>query len=178
MRYSYAWPVTPDSLVADIPTPTRVVSTEWHAVSWNEYHNYSNGERFVRLEGRVLLAQPGDEVLFPEGTAFAVIGEDGGIVWLNARRNTPIAVGEQLSALARVAGGVSERPVLVPIGNGRYMLGDACATVYLDATASRLHAASVAGLVVAAFGTFVFGLYLRRWLKERGVPESGTGEMA
>jgi len=39
---------------------------------------------------------------------------------------------------------------------------------YLDTTASRWHPASVAGLVVAAFGTFVFGLYLRRWVKERG----------
>ena len=33
---------------------------------------------------------------------------------------------------------------------------------------SRIHSASVAGIVVAAFGTFVFGLYLRRWVKERG----------
>jgi len=38
----------------------------------------------------------------------------------------------------------------------------------IDTSASRFHPASVAGLVVAAFGTFVFGLYLRGWVKERG----------
>lgn len=38
----------------------------------------------------------------------------------------------------------------------------------LDTSASRFHPTSVAGLVVAAFGTFVFALYLRRWMKERG----------
>ncbi len=33
--------------------------------------------------------------------------------------------------------------------------------------ASRLHPASVAGLVVGAMGCFIFGLYLRRWLREK-----------
>ena len=37
----------------------------------------------------------------------------------------------------------------------------------LDASAGRLHPASVAGLVVAAFGAFVFALYLRNWLRAR-----------
>ena len=32
---------------------------------------------------------------------------------------------------------------------------------------SRFHGASVAGLVVGAMGCFIFGLYLRRWLRER-----------
>jgi hypothetical protein len=39
--------------------------------------------------------------------------------------------------------------------------------VTLDTTASRFHPASVAGLVVGAMGCFIFGLFLRRWLKER-----------
>jgi hypothetical protein len=33
--------------------------------------------------------------------------------------------------------------------------------------ASRFHGASVAGLVVGAMGIFIFGLYLRSWLRER-----------
>jgi hypothetical protein len=32
---------------------------------------------------------------------------------------------------------------------------------------SRFHGASVAGLVVGAMGCFIFGLYLRAWLRER-----------
>ena len=38
---------------------------------------------------------------------------------------------------------------------------------YVDTTASRFHGASIAGLVVGAMGCFIFGLYLRRWLRER-----------
>jgi len=37
----------------------------------------------------------------------------------------------------------------------------------VDATASRFHPASIAGIVVGAMGIFIFGLYLRRWLRER-----------
>jgi len=37
----------------------------------------------------------------------------------------------------------------------------------VDTTASRFHPASVAGVVGGAMGAFVFGLYLRRWVKER-----------
>ena len=33
--------------------------------------------------------------------------------------------------------------------------------------ASRFHPASIAGLVVGVMGVFIFGLYLRRWLRER-----------
>jgi hypothetical protein len=43
----------------------------------------------------------------------------------------------------------------------------------LDTTASRFHGASIAGLVVGAFGSFVFALYLRQWLQERKMA-SGT----
>ncbi len=42
----------------------------------------------------------------------------------------------------------------------------------LDTAASRLHPASVASLVVAAFVTFVFALYLRRWVQERSAAAS------
>jgi len=38
---------------------------------------------------------------------------------------------------------------------------------FFDTTASRFHPASIAGLVVGAMGCFIFGLYLRAWLRER-----------
>jgi len=34
-------------------------------------------------------------------------------------------------------------------------------------SASRFHPASIAGIVVGATGLFIFGLYLRRWLREK-----------
>ena len=39
--------------------------------------------------------------------------------------------------------------------------------VFVDEDASRLHGASVAGLVVGAMGVFVFAVALRHWLRER-----------
>jgi len=39
--------------------------------------------------------------------------------------------------------------------------------IFLDATASRFHPASIAGLVVGAMGVFVFTVALRHWLGER-----------
>ncbi len=37
----------------------------------------------------------------------------------------------------------------------------------LDTTASRFHPASIAGIVVGVMGCFIFGLYLRGWMRER-----------
>jgi hypothetical protein len=37
----------------------------------------------------------------------------------------------------------------------------------IDGRRSRIASSTVAGLVVGAMGVFVFGLYLRRWVKER-----------
>jgi hypothetical protein len=37
----------------------------------------------------------------------------------------------------------------------------------LRAGVSRFHSASVGGLIVGAMGCFIFGLYLRWWLRER-----------
>ena len=39
--------------------------------------------------------------------------------------------------------------------------------LYLDGCASRFHPASVAGLIVGTMGVLVFGIVLRRWLRER-----------
>jgi hypothetical protein len=47
--------------------------------------------------------------------------------------------------------------------------------ICLLAVVSRFHGASIAGIVVGAMGCFIFGLYLRGWLRERkalaGQPE-------
>ncbi len=40
-------------------------------------------------------------------------------------------------------------------------------SIALDTTASRFHPASIGGLIVGAMGCFIFGLYLRAWLRER-----------
>lgn len=50
---------------------------------------------------------------------------------------------------------------------GRVIHVDGQGICLVDTARSRLHPASVAGLVVATMGAFVFALYLRRWLGER-----------
>ncbi|MHC4251137.1 MAG: hypothetical protein ACYS9X_18610 [Planctomycetota bacterium] len=52
--------------------------------------------------------------------------------------------------------------------HGSYLFGGR-----LHVDEGRFHPASIAGLVVGAMGAFVCGLYLRRWLKERGGPPVG-----
>lgn len=46
-------------------------------------------------------------------------------------------------------------------------LSDAETHFLIDTTSHRLTGQSVAGLVVGAMGCFIFGLYLRRWLRKR-----------
>ncbi|MHC5053661.1 MAG: hypothetical protein ACYTKD_02965 [Planctomycetota bacterium] len=46
-----------------------------------------------------------------------------------------------------------------------------------DMTASRFTGASVAGLVVGAMGRFIFGLYLRGWLRERPALRGDQGRI-
>jgi hypothetical protein len=57
--------------------------------------------------------------------------------------------------------------------------GDVESFLFVLPTASRFHPASIAGLLVGAMGCFIFGLYLRSWLRERkalacGLPQDMT----
>jgi hypothetical protein len=46
----------------------------------------------------------------------------------------------------------------------------------VDTAASRFTGASIAGLVVGAMGVFIFGLYLRAWLRDRKALASQPGQ--
>jgi hypothetical protein len=56
---------------------------------------------------------------------------------------------------------------------GRLHFGHHGEYTFFDTTASRFHSASLAALVVGAMGVFIFGLYLRAWLRERKALASG-----
>ncbi|MHC4251446.1 MAG: hypothetical protein ACYS9X_20190 [Planctomycetota bacterium] len=78
----------------------------------------------------------------------------------------PIGVHEPTDASVLNSG--PEPNTLLPHVYGRVSLGDVePGKVTIDSRASRFHPASIAGIVVGAMGIFVFGLYLRRWVKER-----------
>jgi hypothetical protein len=46
----------------------------------------------------------------------------------------------------------------------------------LFTTQGRFHPGTIAGLVVGAMGVFIFGLYLRAWLRERKALASQPGQ--
>lgn len=71
----------------------------------------------------------------------------------------------------RASGGTGVGPGSVDLYGRVYVYWPSYGTyergLRVDSSASRFHPASVAGLVVTAFGAFVFALHLRRWLVER-----------
>ncbi|MHC5054447.1 MAG: hypothetical protein ACYTKD_06995 [Planctomycetota bacterium] len=79
-------------------------------------------------------------------------------VWVHCGYMDPTGIDGQAELRGRVHYGPNPLP-----GYGFH----ASDPVTVDMTASRFHPASVAGIVVGAMGVFVFGLYLRRWVKER-----------
>ncbi len=136
-RYSYAWDVRPDDLTGDCGDPL------------GDVRNHPMLGRYVRLGG--------------------VFHEDRG-----AHRGR----------MAEAPGGSPVVPVFLDwteplpakvtevILQGRVVLewGESSTpdpAVSVDCTRGRWHGASVAGLVVAAWGAFVFAAALRHWLVER-----------
>ncbi len=90
---------------------------------------------------------------------------------LPPKRRTLGAVGDPVNGYSRF---ICEVHVLKPpeigkvtVFEGRVVpvtIGIGC---HIDATASRFHGASIAGLIVGAMGVFVFTVALRHWVGER-----------
>jgi hypothetical protein len=149
MRYSYAWTIEEDVLL-------RALGTEAEGKLRDAYVSVPGAN--ASLWGH----EVGDNPFW---------GHEGG----NKRAGTVAISLEEWGygrlLLALVRGKVDERNMSVhpvPSGpfRGRLSIEDAMVIV-VDTTASRFHPASVAALVVGAMGCFIFGLYLRAWLRER-----------
>jgi hypothetical protein len=147
MRYSYAWEITPAD-IAQAKLPEAYNNGEW-----------PYGRRYVCLEGVLRVYNSGDlgNGYSLEGAEFTPTGGQPFLVLL-AKRGIPN----------------DERKRWVP---GRLWM-DVDGRVGLDARvfgysfnfevgSARLTGESIAGLVVAAMGVFVFGLYLRSYMAQR-----------
>jgi len=145
MRYSYAWDVTPESLGPLLP----------------EHDTPLCLDRFVRLRGlscraEVYACVQGNVVPVPpnspRGHYFVWVAEPerpetAVAVYIEDYRWSP----EEVTFVGRIeTGGLN-----------------ALAAGYVNVMSSRFHPASLAGIVVGAMGCFIFGLYLRRWLREK-----------
>ena len=164
MRYSYAWELTPEGLgsftpeyagLFDIWKPAFRNPTAWPSGS------------YVRLtesgQGGCLAAEP----LYAKASVFSeepLYPLSHLKMWSGLR-----APGDE-SCIRYFYGRLKPhqpRPVYGSSHPDLILQG----TPIVDTAASRFHPASVAGLVVGAMGCFIFGLYLRRWLRERLSPQ-------
>jgi len=158
MRFSYAWNVTSYEFAS--------------AVDRGQLGSWLG--RYVRLEEMIDTQHP----IFILDTRTVSIGFGNGRFHAHAIVRVPYDPRTKRVALKPV--GVMEEPVpsvrnSAPERNtvlhclyGRAGWdSDEPGMIAVDSRASRFHPASIAGIVVGAMGVFIFGLYLRRWVKER-----------
>ena len=146
MRYSYCWRITRTELADGC--------RGGHEKAFLDYWCVVEGQTNIRGWGK---SDDGEECLLPVGD-----NDDWGeysneLVVVNPRRTS----GVHVIAVGRLVPLDAERAS--PWAYDRYG-GPA---LKVDCTRSRLHGASVAGLVAGSMGCFIFGLYLLRWLRER-----------
>jgi hypothetical protein len=142
MRFSYCHPVIPEQFWHHL-MPDFEEDQEGQAERLDEVFNRALTGRYVRLIGTSAASLSWDRPL----NRYFVSGERG-YVLVDATESRPYW-GSDIDVVFE--GRVVER--------GAHLL--------VDATASRWHPASIAGLVVGAMGVFIFGLYLQGWLRGR-----------
>jgi len=150
-RLVNAWDKTPGSRQMPMESLRRVLLDEL-GVPWLE-------DRYVRTEGRVrskcrppLMALPEKPQLSSSAGIMMTDGESTLKVILPSSRQAPSADGVEVVFCGRIV-------ATLDVANGCLLA--------LDSRVGRWHPASIGGLVVGAMGCFIFGLYLRSWLRER-----------
>ena len=159
MRYSYAWDVTPPDLYDVRQAPMHIyVHQPWrdaYVTVWP-----TDGSHFVSedpVEMRSGRWTDADAYVSTRQGDIALVGHP---LFVRRRSETDHSVPAREQYAGRIAA--------VNTGFGRHV-------VLVEATASRFHPASIAGLVVGAMGVFIFSLYLRGWLRERKALASQPG---
>jgi hypothetical protein len=145
MRYSYAWPTTPKALAQAGPEADGAYAQVSGLVQ--------RGAAYQPLD----FWQHYHDLYVDEST-------DRFTVWESEELSSKYVVCWDVKGKTEAEGGRMSLVGRIDFArfDDRAVGGP---TMLVDA--SRFHPASVAGLVVAAFGTLVFALYLRRWIVER-----------
>jgi len=182
MRYSYCWDISARVLPSeevgldrspviyfhDVETNLVLVHPDALQPEWPEaIGDHWLRDRYVRVKGRAGFRSSMSSVQHDDGT-------------MSQRVNRTVWVTDGTGSVRMLI----SSPLDVPYREGEYATfhGKLIPDVWrwwenlsetsmkpfaLDISASRWHAASVGGLVVGAMGLFVFGLYLRSWLRAR-----------
>ncbi len=167
MRYSYAWSVTPEQLrggdttghylrmSAGVPRPMRfrTPSTE----PWVQPLDGPRAERNFSVTGAGFYEKGYPELVRLHDHSGAIFPR------LFVLRRYPLATDYRLMYGVTTAFAGRAWNARIHAG-GTAWTEDA---VVFDATVSRFHGASIAGLVVGAMGVFVFTVAFRHWLGER-----------
>jgi hypothetical protein len=162
MRYSYAWEMRPTDLLvreqtADSDGPFTI---EEDGSYIDVYCDNSRADMFVRMKGTYCL----DHSISDIPTILIFDGDIKKGSW-NIELVAPPP--RRPSHSSRVA--LKGRLLL----RNRYNF----TVLVFDPTSSRLHGASIAGLVVGAMGVFVFAAALRHWLNRRRAFHVETAEV-
>ncbi|MHC4248869.1 MAG: hypothetical protein ACYS9X_07050 [Planctomycetota bacterium] len=155
MRYSYAWAVTPSRLRREAGFASS------RKQSWDRAYARLEGARGIYLEfrprvdvarirvGELVREETNGKTVTWSAFTWSLPHIDHAVAVTIPRRDMP-------------------EPFRRDEWTGRVEAPSSSSSVPgLDATAGRLTPESVAGLVVGAWGTFVFAMYLRRWLASR-----------
>jgi len=181
MRHSYAWEMTPRDLALpdivfkdrpsdslDGPAPPAIGFEELMdgSLDWLLAERYPLLGRYVCIKGRIL-GDWRDRSFSPEERrrmdsfiriADPAVPEIHGLVrsaYIEEAAMYPLPP-EEVTFKGRIDG---------PFSTSGDPFSNRC--LWVNAAASRFHPASVGGIVVGVMGCFIFGLYLRRWLRER-----------
>lgn len=162
MRYSYAWEVTPGVLTQEAGFFSS------RRQSWDRAYARVRGT--IRMKQMISMGSQSDRIL---------------TVWVRESANDRTDAGGD-PGIPRI----NAVQVMIPVDDlpEPYQRGewtgrvDVPSSAYdeptLDTTASRFAPESVAGLVVGAWGLFVFALHLLPWLAERRVASDQLAEKA
>jgi hypothetical protein len=171
MRYSYAWDVTPGMLYEGRVAGRAYVSIRGKTVLHRFYRPGKPEKAWLVFTVRLI----DDDSKTRRGVALKVAeAERAGVeertCW-KGRVNPP---GLVFPTAFYAVSTVSADGTVRPAGHDGAIVFEA----RIDTTASRFTGESVAGLVVGAMGCFIFGLYLRRWMRERRRPGGDTLRVA
>jgi hypothetical protein len=142
MRYSYAWDVTPGHL-SESRLPGAYTRGEW-----------PYGHRYVRLMGVLSIQRKVVSLHRPLQFATLRLSNGQEVLAHLKKQGTP-----DDETRREVTG-----RLLTGVRNDKGRISGALPYLVAD---GRLTGASGAGIVVGAMGCFIFGLYLRGWLRER-----------
>ena len=153
MRYSYAWSVMPADFGC-LPWKTESPYASTATTDWSRVETHPLVGRYVALTGIPSWPGSGSPWLDMESPS-----DRKTVVRVHLRPSgtLPPLDGSPVTVKGRVT---SPSPWI-------FIEDDFPRAFVVRADASRLHGASIAGLVVGGMGCFIFGLYLRRWLRER-----------